>query len=154
MYRCPGKTALYTLWHAEYAGGAAMSEAAPQAATGYWCKLCKEPVRLKGPARLPLSMRKAVHAATGSEAGPGYGGEDGHAAVPTDEDPVLRAVADQIKAEFPQCAASARLGIVTVTLRHRHLAQKAVAVPYKGRSVEELRPRLRAALAAAGIEAP
>ena len=79
--------------------------APPQAATGYWCKLCKEPVRLKGSTRLPLSMRKAVHAATGSEVGPGYGGEDGkdsHTAVPTDEDPALRAVADQIKAEFPQ----------------------------------------------------
>jgi hypothetical protein len=134
-----------------------MDEAAPQAATGYWCKLCKEPVRLKGSARLPLSMRKAVHAATGSEPGPGYGGEDGedsHAAVPTNEDPALRAVADQIKAEFPQCAASVMLGIVTVTLRHRYLAQNAVAVPYRGRSVEELRPKVRAALAAAGIEAP
>jgi hypothetical protein len=129
--------------------------APPQAATGYWCKLCKEPVRLRGPGPDPL-MKKPVHAATGSEIGPGYGedGLDSHAVLLTDEDPVLRMVANQIKAEFPLCAASARLGTVTVTLQRRYLAAGATAVPYKGRSAEELRPQLRAALAVAGIEAP
>jgi hypothetical protein len=45
-----------------------------------WCRRCGESVRLDGSPLVPEQMRKAVHAATGSETGP-----DGHVAAPTDQ---------------------------------------------------------------------
>jgi hypothetical protein len=53
-----------------------------QAGTGLQCSKCDEPVRLEGDAVLP-ELRKAVHAATGSETG-----DDGHLAAPIDPTPL------------------------------------------------------------------
>ena len=58
-------------------------QAAPAAGTSLWCRYCDEPVMLLGqPGTDSLfpSLRKAVHAATGSETGP-----DGHVAAPMDQ---------------------------------------------------------------------
>jgi hypothetical protein len=45
-----------------------------------WCNRCGQPVRLEGDADAPVVLRKAVHAATGSETGV----LDGHIAAPID----------------------------------------------------------------------
>jgi hypothetical protein len=47
---------------------------------------CRQPVRLEGPADLIDQYRKAVHAATGKEYGPGW-----HLAAPVDFEPPARA---------------------------------------------------------------
>ena len=124
-----------------------MGEAAPQAVmrTGAWCRLCKQPVRLAGPADLHPELQRAVHAETGSEIGPGYGDDGSHIAMPTDENPVLRAEADEVEAEFPDYKVSARLGGLRATLRRKLLPEGAIAVPIPAGSGHELRTKLRAA---------
>ena len=116
-----------------------------QARTGVWCKLCKEPVRLAGPAGIEPELQKAVHQGTGLEAGPGHGDDGTHHAQPTDEDPELRALADKLQAEFPDYRVTARFGILRAVLRRTLLTQGSVAVPYTARSGDEMRVKLRTA---------
>ena len=63
-----------------------------------WCRKCKAPAKRTSPG----IQGTGVHA--GDEP------EDGHTAVLTDEDPVLRAEADKIEAEFPGFTVSVRFG--------------------------------------------
>lgn len=76
------------------------AETGALAGGGLWCRTCGEPVRRLRPG--PLG--KIVHAESGAECG-----HDGHAAMPADEDPALRAEADLIEADYG-CA-------VTLTVR-------------------------------------
>jgi hypothetical protein len=120
--------------------------AAPQAVgTGYWCKWCGEPVRLKGRNVFP-ELRRAVHAATGREVGPGFGEDGSHAAMPTDQNPVLRAEANAIQALFPEVKVSVRFGIFRAWKRPELLPPGVTAVPYAARTGDELLERLRVVL--------
>lgn len=110
----------------------------------FWCKACREPVRLTGRGVLP-EMRKAVHSGAGSETGPG-----GHAAMPTDEHPVLREQADSIECDFPGFKVTVRFGIFRATWL-KHLAPPAIPVPVTARTDGELRARLAALTPAAAV---
>ena len=118
-----------------------MTSGEPQAVLGMfrWCKICKQPVRLTGRS-LIAEFGKAVHLETGLETG-----EDGHLVRPTDQDPVLRAQADEIEAEFPQFKVSVRNGIFRATWRSA--PPFATTVPIDAPTAGELRIRLRAVLA-------
>lgn len=118
-------------------------EAAQQAAGRrplYWCRICKEPVWLAG-AALPPEFRTAVHDATGMEAA-----QDNHMARPTDENPLLRAQADELEADFPEFRITVRFGIPRATLRKGEfaLAPGAMFVPLQAPTITELRARMRA----------
>ncbi len=69
-----------------------MTEAEP---AGLWCARCGKRVRLAGGEGLPAQLRKAVHAATGLEAG-----DNGHLAAPADSEPPLWKSARILAAEF------------------------------------------------------
>lgn len=122
-----------------------MDGTAPQATrrTGLWCRVCGEPARLSGGGLWP-EYRKAVHAATGLEEGPGPGG-GAHAARPTDEDPALRAQADKVEAMFGgRYKISVRFGIWRCDP-----PGPGTPYPVHARSAAEMTARLRA-LAALG----
>jgi hypothetical protein len=129
-----------------------MGEAAPQAATastGAWCRACKEPVKLLGSEVAPPELRPAVHAATRQEKGPGHGDEGWHIAIPTDENPVLRAEADRIEAEL--CRAftlSARFGFLRADWSKDLVPLGVTARHYEAGTADEMRGRLRAVLGA------
>jgi hypothetical protein len=85
-----------------------MEEAAPQATArhvpapaDWWCRHCGEPVTLLGDGALEMSMRQAVHAATGLEEGPGSGPDGRHFAAPTGTDPAKTAAARRIMEACP-----------------------------------------------------
>jgi hypothetical protein len=118
----------------------------------FWCRLCKEPVRLLGPGLWPES-RNAVHAATGQEKGPGHGSGGRHLAVPVDEDPVLRAEADEVEIEFG--------GVFVLSVRFRIFRAEWApacapvgAVHFEARSAAEMRGHLATAIAFARIAVP
>lgn len=111
-------------------------------ATGTWCRLCKEPVRLEGPGWL-AELRKAVHAATGEETGPGYGEDGWHVAAPTTEDPVKRALADEVEAEYPELKVSVLFGFFRADWRD--LPPGVTAAHYEADTADELRARIRGA---------
>jgi hypothetical protein len=124
-----------------------MDEAAPKAAGRrpvFWCKTCKEPVVLTGRSVIP-QFNMAVHAATGAELG-----ADGHLAMPTDEDPVLREQADAIERDFPQFKVSVRFGLFRATWRKSLLPPLAVPVPYSAPDERGLRERLTAVVKLSG----
>jgi hypothetical protein len=127
------------------------TEAAPQAPTGWWCKTCDEPVRLTGGGLI----RRAVHLATGLEAGPADSeGPDGkHIAVPTDQSPEIRAEAAKVSEEFGKWYLVATgFGQVRAWMRPELLPVGAIPGTYYGRDAGELRPQLRAVLTLPGSE--
>lgn len=121
-------------------------------AVSYWCRKCKEPVRLSGGAGVWPSLRRAVHEATGEETGPGHGEDGTHTAAPTDEDPVLRAQADALEAEFG--------GLFTISVRFRFFRADWANLPlgmtaghYEASTADELRPHLLTAVRFSGTRA-
>ena len=66
-----------------------------------WCRHCGEPVTMLGDGTLEVSMRQAVHAATGLEEGPGNGPDGRHLAAPTGTDPAKTAAARRIMDACP-----------------------------------------------------
>lgn len=122
------------------------------ARASFWCKACGQPVRLTGSTLWP-DFRKAVHAATGEETGPGYGEDGRHAAQPTDEDPVLRAQADEVEREFG--------GLFRISVRFRGLWRAewkeppgpGTPLPVEAHSAARMRAELRAVLAMTAPEA-
>jgi hypothetical protein len=90
-------------------------------------------------------MRKAVHAATGEE----RGGPDGHLASPIDHEPVLWKAARVLAEEFGGVfSISARFGFLRADW-----ANIGTPVHYEADTEEEMRGRLREAVAEAGLEA-
>lgn len=106
-----------------------------------WCRVCGEPAKRRPDLDQPLLYGgAAVHAATGQPEGP-----DGHVLIVTDEDPVLRAVADKVEAEYD--------GIVTISVRFgwfradwTDLPPGTVAAHITADDEEDLRRQLDAAL--------
>ena len=112
--------------------------------TGTWCSVCRQPVRLRGPGMAP-EFRRAEHAETGDERGPG--GPDGwHVAIPTTEDPELRAEADAIEADFPMLTVSVRFGFFRADWKASFVPFGATPRHYEASAGGELRGRLRAVL--------
>lgn len=112
-----------------------------------WCRRCGEPVKLSGGAWLFPSLAKATHQATGLE-----NCADGeHLAAPTDEDPALRRLADEIEVEFGGVfVISAHWGFFRADWRTELLEPAAVAAHYEAETADDLRARLRRALAPPG----
>jgi hypothetical protein len=57
------------------------------------CRTCAEPVTVVGPSTLDVSLRRAIHTATGEELAPGPGEDGSHLAAPIDADLVTAAAA-------------------------------------------------------------
>lgn len=94
-----------------------------------WCRTCRAPARRTGPGM----------GGTGTHAGDEP--EDGHPAVLTDENPVLRAQADEIQREYPGVTVSARFGF----FRADWPARPGVLIaPVFGETADELREKLAA----------
>jgi hypothetical protein len=83
-------------------------------------------------------LGRAVHSATGLERG-----DDGHEARATDEDPVLRAQADAIEADFPGLELSVRFGFFRADWRD--LDPRVVRAHYTADDAAEMRRQLEAA---------
>lgn len=117
-------------------------QAPPEVRATAWCRLCGEPVRLSGPEVMP-ELRRAVHAATGLEKGPGHGDEGWHIAMPSTENPVLRAEADALEAEFGgRFSVSARFGFFRADWRD--VPAGVTAAHYEASTAGEMRQQLRA----------
>jgi hypothetical protein len=123
--------------------GAPREAARPPAA---WCRACREPVTLRGRADVPPEMRRAVHAGTGEESAAGPGPGEWHFACPTDEDPALRAEADQAEQDYPQFKVSVRFRVFRAAWRPGFPAPPAAPGPYRAKNAPELRQLLGAAL--------
>jgi hypothetical protein len=107
-------------------------------AVALWCRWCGKRVRLAGDGE--PEMRKAVHSASGRETG-----EDGHIAAPQDSEPPLWKAARELEAEFGGAfRISARFGFLRADW-----ADVVTPEHFEAADADEMRPRLKAALAAA-----
>jgi hypothetical protein len=101
-----------------------------------WCRTCGEPVTASGDSLIA----SALHEATGLAKGP-----DGHIAVATDEDPVLRKEANEIEAEFDsRFTVSVRWGFFRADWAN--LPPGKVTAHYTADDAESLRKQLAAAV--------
>lgn len=133
-----------------------MDEApAPQAAgtqrTGYWCRRCEEPVLLSGPEVIP-EFRKAVHAGTGDEKGPGHGADGWHLASPVGENPLLYRQAAELEREFPEFTIEPRYGFFRADWRQDLLPPGVLISHYEEGDAPAMRERLLRVRKARGRE--
>lgn len=122
-----------------------MGDGTEQAA-GLWCRRCGQPVELIGAEAVEEGYRRAVHAATGREAGP-----DTHLAAPVDHEPPLWKAARELAGEYD--------GVFTLDARFGFLRADWARVPpgalaahFEADGKEQMRLRLDAAVAAARLE--
>jgi hypothetical protein len=111
----------------------------------WWCSRCGQPVQLLGGDDVPVSLRKAVHAVTGSETGAA-----GHLAVPVGYEPPLWQAARELMEETG--------GAFDVSAEHGFLRADWVRVPagmvamnYTADDKAAMSLKLRRALIAAGV---
>jgi hypothetical protein len=113
--------------------------------TEWWCNRCGQPVLLAGDDDMPVSLRKAVHAATGAE----KGAPDGHIAAPIDYEPPLWQAARELEAETGGLfTVSARYGFLRAD--RADLAPGVVAAHFTASDKAEMQVKLRRVLIAAG----
>jgi hypothetical protein len=113
--------------------------------TEWWCSRCGQPVELLGRDDVPVSLRKAVHAATGDE----RGAPDGHPAAPVGYEPPLWQAARELDAEtgglFSFLVSFGRL-----RADWKDLPPGVLAAHYTASDKAEMRLQLRRALIHAG----